>query len=290
MRHPSAVRASQRFAALHSARRHGAGGRWEGTWKTKARSLRMVSESTDPPLTRTCPERRPPAASPATALSSVVLPAPDAPMIAVNFPGGKYPVTCAPRASGSAHGGAPGGCSQAHLLQDRAHLSCARAAREHSATPRLARHGRHPLSRAVSAPGAGPAQGGSELDAWPARSRTLGTSILSLRKDIWTAVGGLPSSFRVIAACMTPTRCEQWMGPALRAVCPEGLDWRAPPPSTRSRGRIPVPSGLLDSTNLACPPEDSVAHTGRRYRAGAARASFQSGPARVHWMPGYSRR
>ena len=42
----------------------------------------------------TCPDSCPPAASPATALISVVLPAPEAPMIAVNLPAGKYPVTC----------------------------------------------------------------------------------------------------------------------------------------------------------------------------------------------------
>mmetsp|Transcript_1196 Transcript_1196/g.2868 ORF Transcript_1196/g.2868 Transcript_1196/m.2868 type:complete len:237 (-) Transcript_1196:485-1195(-) len=61
------------------------------SWKTNTEILRITSDPTLAPLTRMYPLRLPPAASPATAFSSVVLPAPDAPMMAVNLPAGNTP-------------------------------------------------------------------------------------------------------------------------------------------------------------------------------------------------------
>ncbi len=47
------------------------------SWNTNTDNFLIKSESTDAPFTRICPDNFPPAASPATAFSSVVLPAPD---------------------------------------------------------------------------------------------------------------------------------------------------------------------------------------------------------------------
>mmetsp|Transcript_4795 Transcript_4795/g.9508 ORF Transcript_4795/g.9508 Transcript_4795/m.9508 type:complete len:274 (-) Transcript_4795:450-1271(-) len=61
------------------------------SWKTKTEIFLITSDPTLAPFTRIYPDKLPPAASPATALRRVVLPAPEAPMMAVNLPAANTP-------------------------------------------------------------------------------------------------------------------------------------------------------------------------------------------------------